>query len=217
MMKLATACSQRWVALTATFIWGAAVATGFVALQLHGSSPGQIGAAIEHWPNSSRVPRTLGRPTLVMAVHPQCPCTRASTSELVRVLASCQGLAEVYILIFLPERAGHGWVTPDALRCLGTIPGVHLIDDPAGEEAARFGARTSGLVALYAQNGRLLFRGGITGSRGHEGANEGRRALIGLMRSNRSSFPRETPVFGCPIFPAPSNSTSTGDVVSWTR
>jgi hypothetical protein len=215
MMKLATACSQRWVALIATFIWGPAVAIGFLALQLHGSLPGQIGAAIEHWPNSSRVPLTRGRPTLVMAVHPQCPCTRASASELARVLTSWQGLAEVYILIFLPERAGHSWVTPEALRRLGTMPSVHLIDDPAGEEAAHFGARTSGLVALYAQNGRLLFRGGITGTRGHEGDNAGRRALIGLIRNNRSSYPRETPVFGCPIFPAPSNSI--GDVASWTR
>jgi hypothetical protein len=214
MMKLATLCSRRWVALTATFIWGSAVALGFVALQLHGSSPGQIGAAIEQWPNSSRVPLARRRPTLVMAVHPQCPCTRASASELARVLTSCQGLAEVYILIFLPDRVGHGWVTTDALRLLGTMPGVHLIDDPSGEEAAHFGARTSGLVALYAQNGRLLFRGGITGTRGHEGDNEGRQALIGLIRNNRSSYPRETPVFGCPIFPAPSNST--GDVVSWT-
>jgi hypothetical protein len=215
MMKLATLCSRRWVALTTTFIWGSAVALGFVALQLHGSSPGQIGAAIEHWPNSSRVPLARRRPTLVMAVHPQCPCTRASASELARVLTSCEGLAEVYILIFLPDRVGHGWVTTDALRLLGTMPGVHLIDDPSGEEAAHFGARTSGLVALYAQNGRLLFRGGITGTRGHEGDNEGRRALIGLIRNNRSSYPRETPVFGCPIFPAPSNSTE--DVVSWTR
>jgi hypothetical protein len=215
MMKLATLCSRRWVALTATFIWGSAVAVGFLALQLHGSSPGQIGAAVEHWPNSSRVPLARRRPTLVMAVHPQCPCTRASASELARVLTSCEGLAEVYILIFLPDRVGHGWVTTDALRLLGTMPGVHLIDDPSGEEAAHFGARTSGLVALYAQNGRLLFRGGITGTRGHEGDNEGRRALIGLIRNNRSSYPRETPVFGCPIFPAPSNST--GDVVSWTR
>jgi hypothetical protein len=215
MMKLASACKQRWVALTTTFMWGSAVAIGFLALQLHGSSPGPIGAVIGHWPNSTRVPLTPGRPTLVMAVHPQCPCTRASAWELARVLTSCQGLAEVYILIFLPERAGHGWVTPDVLQRLGTMPGVHLVDDPAGEEAAHFGARTSGQVALYAQNGRLLFRGGITGTRGHEGDNAGRRALIGLIRNNRSSYPRETPVFGCPIFPAPSNSI--GDVASWTR
>ena len=196
-----TLSRQRWVILTATFIWGSAVAIGLLALQLHGASPGQSGSAVERWPGESRIPLTAGRPTMVVAVHPLCPCTRASVSELARLLTRCDGQVEVYILIFLPERAGRGWGPTAGLRGLATMPGVHLIDDPAGEEAARFGAQTSGLVALYAQDGRLLFRGGITAARGHEGDNEGRRALLDLIQGNSSSCPRETPVFGCPIFP----------------
>ena len=105
----------------------------------------------------------------------------------------------------LRSRACRPWLGPDGQACAvsPTVPFVHLIDDPAGREANRFGARTSGLVALYGHDGRLLFRGGITVSRGHEGDNEGRRALLDLIQGNRSSCPRQTPVFGCPIFPAP--------------
>ena len=204
MMKLVRLSRQRWGTLTGTVIWGFVVGIGFLALQLHVASPGQGGPTVEHWPGQSRVPLTGGQPTLVMAAHPLCPCTRASVSELTRVLTKCEGQVKAYVLIFLPKHAGHGWGLTDGLRGLGTMPGVHLIDDPGGEEAARFGARTSGLVALYAQDGRLLFRGGITGGRGHEGDNEGRRALVGLIQDNSSTYRCETPIFGCPIFPASS-------------
>ena len=37
----------------------------------------------------------------------------------------------------------------------------------------RFGAETSGQTLLYDRDGRLLFSGGTTGSRGHDGDNAG--------------------------------------------
>jgi hypothetical protein len=150
-----------------------------------------------------------------MAAHPRCPCTRATVAELTRVLTRCVGKVEVYILTLLPKSAGHDWGPADGVRGLGAMPGVHLIDDPGGEEAARFGALTSGLVALYAQDGRLLFRGGITGARGHEGNNRGERALLGLIQGDPSSFPRDMPVFGCPLFPDRSNRA--GSLMPWNK
>jgi hypothetical protein len=194
---------QHWVAVTAMPLWALAVAIGLYVLELHGASPGQSGAAVERWPVASSICLAAGRPTMVMAVHPLCPCTQASVSELARLLTRCGGQVEVYVLLFVPERAANGWGPTARLRSLAAMPGVHLLDDPAGAESHRFGARTSGLVALYGLDGRLLFRGGITVSRGHEGDNQGGRALLDLIRGNRSSNPRETPVFGCPIFPAP--------------
>ena len=148
-----------------------------------------------------------------MAAHPRCPCTRATVAELTRVLTRCVGKVEVYILTFLPRSAGHDWGPADGVRALGTMRGVHLIDDPGGEEAARFGALTSGLVALYAQDGRLLFRGGITAARGHEGDNRGEQALLGLIQGHPSSSPRDLPVFGCPLFPDRSNRA--GSFMQW--
>jgi hypothetical protein len=214
-MKLEMTSHQRWATFTATFFWGLAVAIGFLALRFHAASPGQSGPAVERWPGRTQIPLSRRVPTLVVAVHPLCPCTRASVAELARLLSTCEGQVEVYILVFFPERACHGWSLTDGLRRLATLPGVHLLDDPGGEAAARFGAQTSGLVALYAQDGRPLFRGGITGARGHEGDNEGRRALVGLIQRDRLPHPRETPVFGCPIFPDPF--TSARDAEPWKK
>jgi hypothetical protein len=148
-----------------------------------------------------------------MAAHPRCPCTRASTSELVQVLTQAAGRVEAFILVFSPERPKPTWVLPDRLRRLETIPGVHLIDDPGGVEAARFAALTSGYVALFAPGGRLLFHGGITRARGHEGNNAGRQALLDLIREGSTPFPSQAPVFGCPVVQAPP--TPAGGFTSW--
>lgn len=72
-----------------------------------------------------------------------------------------------------------------------------------GSEAARFHAQTSGYIPLYDRDGRLMFQGGITMSRGHSGDNPGRSALEGLS-SEHISNRGKTPVFGCSLFAAQS-------------
>jgi hypothetical protein len=72
-----------------------------------------------------------------------------------------------------------------------------VFDD--GSLARQLGAETSGYVALYDANGRLLFSGGITRSRGHEGESAGRRTICALLAGEVVADPK-TPVFGCPLF-----------------
>jgi hypothetical protein len=79
------------------------------------------------------------------------------------------------------------------------LPNTRVLWDNDGEEAKRFGAATSGYMLLYDARGTLLFRGGVTVSRGHEGDNEGFDNLVVALRSGRRA---RTPsrVFGCGIF-----------------
>lgn len=188
-----------WMALTMALAWGSAVAGGFLALHAYEATPGPWGRPVPHWPGGSRLAPAGDRPTLVMAVHPRCPCTRASASELARLLARCEGRVVVYVLMFTPPRADPTWGRSGCSPSFAAIPGVRPIEDLGGVEAHRFGARTSGQVALYSPDGRLLFRGGITGARGREGDNHGREAVISLLRGRSCRSP-ESPAFGCPIF-----------------
>jgi hypothetical protein len=73
-----------------------------------------------------------------------------------------------------------------------------VIDDPDGAETRRFGAATSGETLLYSPAGKLLFRGGITASRGHSGDNYGRDAIVALVNKPSRRF-SNTPVFGCSL------------------
>ena len=71
--------------------------------------------------------------------------------------------------------------------------------DDEGIEARRFGVSTSGQTLLYDKAGALLFSGGITGARAHQGDNDGRRSIVALL--NRKTPGRTaTNVFGCSLF-----------------
>jgi hypothetical protein len=78
------------------------------------------------------------------------------------------------------------------------IPGVTVLADRAGVEAGRFNGVTSGIAMLYDVDGRLLFSGGITDSRGHSGDNQGREAIVSLLTGDGNTQ-SVTPVFGCSL------------------
>src|SRR6185369_8337902 len=138
------------------------------------------------------------RATLVMLVHPRCPCSRVTIGELARLMTQTQDHLKAYALFVKPEGTSEDWEKTDLWRSAADIPGVEVVVDD-GKEARLFNAVTSGQTVVYDAEGRLLFSGGITGARGHSGDNPGRSAIVSLVNGgdeNRS----ETAVFGCPLF-----------------
>jgi hypothetical protein len=186
-------------------LWAAAVLAGGGALVRYKSRPGESSNAPARWPDDSAIALEAGRPTLLMFVHPDCPCSRASLRELESIAAAPAGRLSVRVLI--DRSSGTGDEGP--LRHLAArIPGALVVADD-GREAARFGARTSGLVVAYDARGALLFRGGITSSRGHEGDSLGRRRLLALL-AGRPADRRDAPVFGCALAGAHVRSGAEG-------
>jgi hypothetical protein len=177
-------------------LWLGAAGFGFhVAVQYQGTA----GEPAEHagvWPDGVALELDPLRPTLVVAVHPHCPCTRATLRELERIAARCRDAARIRALFYADPALGADWEQSDLWRQAGAIPGVEVVSDPLGATAARFGARTSGQVLLFDRSGKLVFEGGITAARGHEGANAGAQAVIDLLLGERALV-ESTPVFGC--------------------
>jgi hypothetical protein len=165
----------------------------------YSNTAGQDGMAPVRWPAQSAIPRIAGKPTLVMFVHPHCPCTRASMSELAEVMARCQKLVSAHVVFFHPGNSGEEWSHSDLWRAAEAIPGVSVQSDEDGREARLFHGETSGHTILYDGQGRLLFDGGITVARGHSGDNAGTDAIEAMLHG-KTAQQAMTPVFGCPIF-----------------
>ena len=184
--------------------WIAAVVFGLRILFQYENTPGRIGALPRVWPETRIVPAT-DRPTLVMLAHPRCPCTAASVGELAQIMARLQGKVAAYVLLVSPKNAHRAWDDASLRHSAESLPGVTVVFDIDGAEARRFGAETSGHTLLFASDGKLLFSGGITGSRGHAGDNAGESAIISL--ANNQEPPRtRTLVFGCAL----ANRAETG-------
>src|SRR5438876_11861383 len=69
--------------------WAIVVVLGFRPLLSYEIQPGHTGTPHRHWPQDSTLERSGGM-TLVMFVHPQCSCSRASLGQLDRLIAITQ-------------------------------------------------------------------------------------------------------------------------------
>jgi len=180
-------------------VWLSIIGAGVGLLWGYESTPGAAAATPGRWPADSRIEPDADRATLVMLAHPHCPCTRASIGELARLMTQAQGRVTAYVLFVRPRGFSDEWVRSELWASAEAIPGVTPVLDDGGVEAGRFHAATSGQTALYGADGNLLFSGGITSARGHEGDNAGRAAVVSLLTSDGADE-RGTPVYGCPLF-----------------
>jgi hypothetical protein len=183
----------------AVAVWLLGVGAVLFWMSRYSSTAGQSGRPPLVWPSSSALsPATTGS-TLLLFVHPHCPCTRATLRELELLLAECNGALSALVLFHQPHGVPADWTKTDLWRAACRTKGVTAQVDRAGVEAKRFQAQTSGMALLYDTQSRLLFSGGITLARGHSGDNPGRSTIAALVRGTLSS-PARTPVFGCPLF-----------------
>lgn len=73
--------------------WLTLMGLGFERLLAHGAEAGSEGAAVQHWPGSAELLRDPARASLVVSVHPRCPCTVATLRELARLAPRLGGRA----------------------------------------------------------------------------------------------------------------------------
>jgi hypothetical protein len=180
-------------------VWLVAIAAGARVLVSYETAPGRVGNVPNRWPADCGIEPATDRATLVMLVHPQCPCTRASVAELAKIMARIHEKVRAYVLVSKPRDRGVDWIDTGNWKAAKEIPDVSVLVDVDGEESRRFGAETSGQTIVYDSTGHLIFAGGITDSRGHEGDNIGESAIVSLVGDRNAPVARSTSVFGCPF------------------
>src|SRR5688572_10707453 len=124
------------VLLGAIVGWSVLVGAGFAGLLIYKSTPGRAASAPVRWPARSSLHHAGDEPTLVMMIHPRCPCTRASLDEL-NSLASTRTF-KTYIVVVSPPGVSRGWDETPTVRRAREIPGATVIRHPGGREASLF-------------------------------------------------------------------------------
>lgn len=197
--------------LFGAIIWIIFVGAGFLGLARYDSAPGALGEQTPNqWPASSNLSRASGLPTLIVMLHPRCPCSRATLDNLARAMPQIIGKAQVH-LIFVNPDAKRPLEDGALLHMAANIPGSDIFHDQSGHEAQLFGALTSGETLLYSSEGVLLFHGGITLGRSHEGDNPGLSRVVSLVEHGTGKRSR-TPVFGCALSRMPTRGAAIAQV-----
>jgi hypothetical protein len=182
----------KWVIGMVT-VWGVLTLAGVSLMARYDSTAGPDQSAPSQWPERTSL-KLAGDPfQAFLFVHPYCACTRATLSELERLMQT-RG-RRLRVTISIVTRKDQDYKSLAIYETVRAIPDVAIVADPEGAEARRFGAVTSGFLALYNQKGDLLFSGGITGARGEEGDNRGRSAVEEIVDGKAGL--RRALVFGC--------------------
>jgi hypothetical protein len=176
--------------------WVAGVAWGLQKIESYSSTPGMAATAPAQWPGSALVAPRAGRPTLVMFIHPQCSCTRASLEELKAILDKTSGAISAWVVVLKPNGMNDEWTHSSTWETARNLRGVTVVIDDNGTEADRFGALTSGDTVLYSPAGKLQFSGGITAARGHVGDNSGERRVMSFVATGKADA-GDHEVYGC--------------------
>jgi hypothetical protein len=190
-----------------TALWLAIVMGGAILLEFHAKKPGQQDEAPAKWPMSSGITPNSTGATLLVFVHPYCPCARTTLGELAAIMTRCRNQVTAHVLFVVAGDENPNWAKNELWQTAGAIPGVRAVVDAKAMEAAKFGVRTSGHTVLFDEHGICLFAGGITVSRGHAGDNIGRQAIVSYLTKGKPETHR-APTFGCPLFVAESTVTS---------
>jgi len=186
-------------------LWLLAAGASTGVLLNQGGNAVRSGGTPEHWPQGTEMALDPKRATLLVFTHSHCPCTRATLTELNRLISRYPERIAAHILVLNSEkdRPKSGlWGKSAAM----TSVAIH--EDTNGTEAHRFGAKTSGFVLFYAPSGQLLFKGGIAAGPGHKGDNAGAKAIIALL-SGQNPTSTQTPVYGCAFVERPEGSPDT--------
>ena len=180
-------------------IWICSVIAGIVLLAKYGSAPGAAAGPPRSWPATPGLPCQSSRPSLVMFVHPKCPCSRASINELARLTARCRDRMDLTALFVVPPGCPPDWHKSALWENANAIPGLRVVVDQGGRLAAAFGITTSGHCLVYDAGENLIFSGGITTGRGHEGDSPGQAIVTGIALHSAVNGSPECATYGCPL------------------
>ena len=179
--------------------WLVVIGLGLTGLWAYSATAAQVETASTRLPEVGGIWTGIHVRTLVMFIHPQCACSRASLAELEELMVQATDKFEARVILVLPTGAPGDWSHSRNASLAASIAGVTVSTDVSGLLAKTFHATTSGETFVYDADGQLEFHGGITGVRGHVGQNPGRTAIEQLMLTGHPGK-ASTPVFGCGLF-----------------
>ena len=181
-------------------VWLIAISTGLYFLYQYQNKNGELGTSSSHWIESSNIHFEENKNNVLMFLHPYCPCSRASLNELAKILSHKIKPSTVKIILAKPESKDSNWVYESPLYKITKELNFQSLIDKNSHESKLFEAKTSGLVLIFNKDKKLMFRGGITDSRGHEGDNKGAQKALTILQSISSQSLEEFFVFGCEIY-----------------
>jgi len=174
---------------------------GLVVLADYSSRPGNPGEMSKKVAAGQSLPEqpTAARSKQVLVFyHPKCSCTVATARNLLKLIPKTRGDYRVVAFAYCPKNQPASWIESRCTTEFRDIPGLELKLDRGGKSSQHFGVEVSGHVLVYDSEGNLIFDGGLTPYRAHEGDCRATYHLVDCLNSEANQL-TSWPVFGCKL------------------
>ncbi len=191
-------------------LWGAVIGVGLLWMTDYSLSPGSHEEPLVERPSDTPVPFSEEKSTLVIFLHPRCPCTHPSVAAIERLMVRKHDMV-LQPIFYLPGSKPETWARADYWDRVVDAGAHEPLIDVDGGVARQFHATTSGHAILFSVDGEVLYSGGITSGRVHEGDNLGLTTLTRVLEQvpvQDATFP----VYGCSIVKKQDNDAGAGHV-----
>ena len=199
-------------------LWLAAVVLLFGQMMVYESQPAPLAVSAQSWPSQTAAQRISGKYSLVVFIHPHCPCSRATLDTISRIITHHEKVLSTTLFFVLPDDVSRDWVKTDLYQRAQELVSAVVKIDSAAIEANRFGGTTSGHALLYSPSGSLVFSGGLTDARGKFGESVSEWQINSLLLGDKAqanntaknldqdpaknlahNLAQNLPVFGCAL------------------
>jgi hypothetical protein len=178
--------------------WLSAIAA-FAYLATYDLTPGNKGVEPSVWPAASGIVPARNKCNAVVFLHPRCFCSLATANELAKIMSREENRLKVHVIVRPTRRAEEASASSSTSSATTPAHDAQLSIQDSNSRLIKTIDSLPGHVLLFGANGNLIFAGGITASRGHEGDNLGADAMLKAMCESRRSTVSTTPVFGCSL------------------
>lgn len=176
-----------------------AATAGLLLVADYDSKPGHPACPPQQWPSGVSLARNPAKPTVMIFLHPRCPCSQASLYELTRLVHAERDKFEWHVVFVQPVEVAADWSQSDIWETAVANRDLQVVLDRGSVLAKQFGAQTSGQVLVYDRAGVLQFEGGITAGRGHVGDSAGRSLVQAIAAGQAPPRPAHCVTFGCSL------------------
>jgi hypothetical protein len=194
-----------WIKICVVLSWVGAVFWVMSLIGRYEGTPGEAATVPTQWPQNCSIKPNPAKQTLLFFLHPRCACSLASMQEFKHALQHFARTAnlsseniDINCVFTCPDTNYTEWTNTVLVNRAREIPDATIRFDRNGTIINQFHVTTSGHVLLYSKNGKLMYSGGVTLARGHEGNNKNREAFENAMSDSTTSSD-ECPVFGCKL------------------
>lgn len=179
------------------FVWIAVCLSILYLLAEYSSLKGVRGINPNKFPVEGNINFIEDKFNLLFFVHPKCPCTLASFNELKKITSRISKPYVTKVIFSIPEGFSNDWAKESRLYKNASFLGEkNLVLDKDEFNSKLFNIKTSGHLLIYNSKRELIYSGGVTGSRAHEGDNLYSDNALKAIETNSS---QEGEVFGCPV------------------